>query len=359
MHRAVPALRNRYFTSLTHDKQFVPWEPPNLPGGMALPDPVYFGRALAQMDGRLGAGGLTVYMTQDLEALPSYGMDVVALVIGDEFTRVPGYCDRVRAVFKNHPIRPALTSSVVREPSWLNLWWLVAYLRAWAYHFPGARRYRRERRRGWVAPIFRVPVGTANQIELPIKPLPERATDLFFAGSVLHRPGAVSPTRERYAPKTIAREAMIREAKRIADRRPDLSVDVVLTEQFVASIVADAVDYSTRLMDARIALVPRGTSPDTYRFWQALRCGCITIVDTVPRHPWFYDDAPVVRLGRWEDLEQVVDGLLSDDRRMAELHERSLAWWTERGSEVAVGSYMAHKLDALEAAAPPARGRTG
>jgi hypothetical protein len=341
-------LRNRYLTSLTANKTFVPWAPPAVPPEVDLPDPVYFGEVLAEMDRRLDGPGLTVYMTHQLEELPSYGMDVVVIVFGDEFTRVPSYFGEVLAIFKNYPVRPALTTNVLREPSWLNLWWLVAYLRTWRHHFAGARRYRRHRRRGLrAAPIWRLPVGTANQVDLPVKPLSERGTDLFFAGSILHRPGAVSAMRERLGPKTIAREAMVREAESLAHRHPELSVELVVTREFVDSIVADEVEYSRQLMDSRVALVPRGTAPDTYRFWQALRCGCVTVVDTVPRHHWFYDEAPVVRLSRWEQLEDVVLPILADEARLQELHERSLDWWRTRGSPEAVGGYMAEKLSAL------------
>ena len=333
---------------MTVGKEFVPWEPPAVPEEVDLPDPVYFGEVMAEMDRRLDSGGLTFYMTQDLERLPSYGMDVVVILMGDEFTRVPAYFGEVRAIFKNYPVRPALTTSVFQEPSWMNFWWLVAYARTWAHHFPDAARYRRHRRRGGrSAPIWRIPVGAANQVELPVKPLAERTTDLFFAGSILHRPGAVSNTRERLAPKTIAREAMLREAEAIAARHPELSVEMVITREFVDSIVADRLTYSQQLMDSRVALVPRGTAPDTYRFWQALRCGCITVVDTVPRDRFFYDDAPVVRLSRWEELEDVVVPLLADAARMRELHERSLEWWRTRGSAEAVGSFMAERLNGL------------
>lgn len=343
-------LRNSYLLSLTEGTAFVPWEPPRMPEGMALPDPIYFGPALAEMDRRLQASGLTFYMTQDLERLPSYGMDVVVLLIGDEFTRVPAYFDRVLAIFKNHAVRPALTTSVFSEPSWLNFWWLVAYARTVAHHAPGLRSYRRRRRAGgWAAPIWRVPVGTGNQLDLPLKPLGERTTDLFFAGSILHRPGVASELREKLGPKTIARESMLREAEALAARRADLSVEMVITREFVDSIVGErAASYSEQMMDSKIALVPRGTAPDTYRLWQALRCGTITVVDTMPRDRHFYDDAPVVRLNRWDQLEETVMPILEDESRMRELHERSLNWWRTRGSAEAVGSFMAQKLDELE-----------
>jgi hypothetical protein len=140
---------------------------------------------------------------------------------------------------------------------------------------------------------------------------------------------------------------MLREAEAIGARHPELAVEMVVQREFVDAIGADELTYSLQLMDSKIALVPRGTAPDTYRFWQALRAGCVTVVDSVPRDPRFHDDAPVVRLGRWEELEGVVLPLLADEDRLRDLHERSLEWWRTRGSPEAVGSYMAARLDGL------------
>jgi hypothetical protein len=158
----------------------------------------------------------------------------------------------------------------------------------------------------------------------------------------------VSQMRERLGPKTVARESMLREAEALAAKRPDLNVEMVVTGEFVDSLVADPVEYSRQLMDSRIALVPRGTAQDTYRFWQALRAGCVTVVDTVPRDPVFHDGAPVVRISSWEQLEEVVTPLLGDPARMDDLHRRALDWWREKGSAQAVGAYMAGRLNALD-----------
>lgn len=342
-------LGNRYFHTMGASKEFVPWQPPAVPDEVDLPDSIYFGQVLAEMDSRLDATGLTFYVTQDVERLPSYGNDVVVLLMSDEFTRVPDYFARVRAIFKNQAVRPFLTSSVLREPSWVNFWWLVAWVRMWRHHAPGAISYLFGKARPGTrpAPIWLLPIGVLNQPELPIKPLAERTTDVFFAGSVVHRPGAVSKARERLAPKTLAREAMLREAERLAAKHPELSVELVTTREFVDSIVADPRTYAEGLMDSKIALVPRGTTAETSRFWQALRYGCVAAVDTLPRHRWFYDGAPVVRVGTWDELEDVVVPLLGDPDRLRELHERSLEWWRTRGSPEAVGAYMAEKLNRL------------
>ena len=345
-------LRNRYLNCLTPDREPVAWRPPEVPDGV-LADSLYFGEVLAEMDARLRRGDLTVYLTQDLERLPSYGPGVVAIVIGDEKAAVPRYADRVAAVFKNNAVRPLLTTSVLREPSWINLWWYVSYLRLWRHHAPGAARWLRSRVApgARAAPVWLLPVGTFNQVDLPLKPFDERRTDVFFAGSVSHH-RETPPLKDRIAPKVLSRSAMADSAGRLARARPDLAVEVVDTGAFKESMSAPGLAYSEALMDARIALVPRGVIADTFRFWQALRAGCVVVTDTLPRGSRLYDGAPVVRVGRWEELEVVVPELLADPARLRDLHERSVGWWATRGAPAAVGAHMAARLDALASCAP-------
>ena len=338
-------LRNRYFYFMPPERRVRPWNPPDTDASM-LPDAIYWGAVLAEMDRRVGRDDLVVYMTHELEELPSYGRNVVVLLIGSEKAAVPAYVDRVGAIFKNNAVRPLLTTSFLREPAWINVWWYVSYVRLWYHHGPGAARWLYLRARGRrPAPIWLVPVGTFNQIELPLKPLAERSTDLFFAGSVSHQ-GRPS-IRERISPKVTSRSEMVEHAERLAAERPDLKVEMVDTGSFRDSIGQSGEEYSRALMDARIALVPRGVIADTFRFWQAVRYGCVVVTDTMPRHRRLYDGAPVVKVRRWHDLAEVVAPLLADEARLTELHERSLDWWRTRGEPAVVGAHMAERLDAL------------
>lgn len=339
----MPALRNRYFNCLTTDGRPVAWHPPHAPDGV-LPDSVYFGGVLAAADARVERSGLTFYATQDLDELPSYGRDVVALVTGDEFARVPAYATRVRAVFKNHAVTPSLPDQALRRPLRLAAGTLAWYLRTVLLHAPGRARYRRARRSGVTpAPIWRLPIGVLDQLPLPLTPLRARATDVFFGGSVGHGAGLT----DRISPKVLARRHMLEHAGRLAARHPGLRVVLATTRTFEESMAADAATYSRQLMDARVALVPRGADVETFRFWQALRFGCVPVVDALPRHPWFYDGAPAVRLRSWDALEDVVVPLLSDASRLERLHQDSLAWWSTRAAEDALGQYVAARLNSI------------
>ena len=150
-------------------------------------DTWYFGRALAEMDRHLRLDALTVYLTFDPETLPSYGDDVVAVLIGDEWARIPAYLDRVKAVFRNLCARPNLGCNPFAWPSAATF---SAFLPAARAAVRGAPDRIRHLRTGG-PPQIELPIGTYNVLDLEPQPFAERSSDLFFAGSVVHSPGRV------------------------------------------------------------------------------------------------------------------------------------------------------------------------
>jgi hypothetical protein len=325
-----------------------PWTPPApVP---ELIDTWYFGRALAAMERDLEIDGLTVYLTFDTERLPAYGDDVVALVIGDEWARVPAYLPRVRAVFRNLCSRPNLGCRPLAWPSPETFAALLPAARASIRGAGGrlaALRAQLAAARGGraLAPQVELPIGTYNVLDLPLRRFEERGSDLFFAGSVAHAPGRGAALKARIMPKNLSREAMLRNVERLRHDR-DVSVDLRVTGGFRESVNADPAAYSHALMDCRLALVPRGATTETHRFFQALKYGCVVVTDSVPPS-WFYEEAPIVRLRHWDELEQVVMPLLARPERLDALHRQALRWWELACSEEAVGRLMARTLNAL------------
>lgn len=303
-------------------------------------DTWYFGRALAAMDRELSIDGLTVYLTFDPGTLPSYGDDVVVVLIGDEWARVPRYLPRVRAVFRNLGARPSLGCNPLAWPSSATFSTLLPAARAAARSAPD--RVAHLRHRGGTQ--IELPIGTYNIEDLPTKPFHERGSDLFFAGSVVQAPGRTARLKARVMPKGLSRAAMLRNVERLR-RLPEVRLDVRITEGFQESAASDPGDYSRALMDSRLALVPRGATTETHRFFQALKYGCIVVTDVVAPI-WFYEQAPMVRLRHWDELEDVVLPLLGDRERLEALHRRSLEWWETACSEAAVGRFMARTLNA-------------
>jgi hypothetical protein len=314
------------------------WNPPDPVSDLI--DTWYFGRALAAMDRQLKVRGLTVYLTFDVDELPTYGNDVVAVLIGDEWARTPAYLPRVLAVFRNLSPRPNLGTRPWARPSPETLSSLLPAGRAAMKALPGLlTRIRAE------PPQIEVPVGTYNVVDLPIRPFWERRSDLFFAGSVVHAPSRSAELKARLMPKSLSRAAMLRNVE-LVQSRDGVSADIRLTEGFQQSAAADPVEYSHALMDARLALVPRGAVTETHRFFQALKYGCVIVTETRPPG-WYYEQAPAVRLGHWDELEEVLVPLLAQPERLEALHRQSLAWWDHVCSEEAVGRLMAHALNAL------------
>jgi len=347
-----PLAANRYFNCVTPSREPLAWDPAaEPPAEGSWPNAGYFGRAFAAMERDLRRDGLTFYLTFDVESLPSYGPDVVALVIDNEAARIPAYAPRIRATYLNLGARPQLGCSPLTEPSLLNLVTLGVFARNVAQWLPSGAAYAGARLRATLSgaragAVHEVPVGTFNQLELPIKPLGERPTTIVFAGSVTHQAHGLRALKTKVAPKGLSRSAVIEEAEAIARRHPHVVADVGVTGAFWESVHADDEAYSRRMMDAKVSLVPRGTVPVTARFLESLRYGCIVVADHDPPL-WPYAQAPAIRLRDWRELEGALLPLLADEPRMRALHEQALAWWDSACSEAAVGGYLAATLNAL------------
>jgi hypothetical protein len=153
---------------------------------------------------------------------------------------------------------------------------------------------------------------------------------------------------------------------RIRSARPDLVVRTSTTPSFTLNALyygledgADALKvdaYSAAMMDAKICLVPRGTNPETYRYFEALRYGCIAIAEQQPDFP-FYRGAPIVQIDDWRKLDGVLAALLSDPERMDRLHAQGTAWWRDRCSAEHIGNMMARTIREVRASSGAASGR--
>ncbi|MDZ4698981.1 MAG: glycosyltransferase [Rhodothermales bacterium] len=340
-------MRNSYYVCLGQGKPPVVWDPFDRSRQINLHTD-YFGRAMIALEQELVEGTYQVYLTWDLDELPAYGDRVVAVVLGDEWCRVPAYANRVRQVFKCYGFGPELGYNFFSRPTYQRVLTLFQFVQAWIPYLPGRlRSMSGSGGRPLAERILPIPLGYANQIELPIKPLSERQFDLSFAGSVVHKPYPVwSPKRWFQTPKSNARRAMLGALRRLVTARPEWAIDLKITESYKAIRSADPNEYSTRMMDTRICLAPRGTSIETFRFFEGMRYGCIVLTERQPSR-WFYDGSPAVIVDDWSRLEDVLEGLLGDPARMASLHEASLRWWRDVCSPEALGHYMATRLQGL------------
>ncbi|HZO37433.1 MAG TPA: hypothetical protein VFB41_11240 [Solirubrobacteraceae bacterium] len=280
---------------------------------LVAPSQRYFAAAFAL----LPPAGLTVYLTWDLAELPSYGDDVVAVVVADEASRRPRYAGRVRCVFKCYGDRPRI--------GWppAGPFALAADLRRWIESLPDLRI-----RGGRVEPA---PLGYHNQVELPIVPIEQRATFAYFAGSVEEPHRSWLPSA-----KTSSRRRMLAAARRFTAAPTVLRT----TPSFGASTEADPLAYSTELMNSVVCLCPRGGSVETFRWFEAMRAGCVVVCEPLPRF-WFYSGAPAIELRDWDELPALLERLHGDPAELRRLHEASLAWWASGCGERALARRLA------------------
>lgn len=329
----------------------VVWDPPQ-GNDETGHDVTYMGRALEAAVELLGPSEpLTFILTWDLETLPETGSHVVAIVQGDEDGRIPRWAQEVRATFKCYGTRPPWMPLGSR-PGALEALELAHYARRAALWLPGATRRAWASGRPWRSrpPIYPVPLGYYNQDELPRIPFAERRWSVSFAGSGLEAPdGRV--WRDRVGtPKERARAEMLRALNRLAAARPDLAISTLALAEFPALQPGEDTDarqltdsYSELLAQTRICLVPRGNSPETFRYFEALRAGCVVVCEPLPDH-WFYRRAPTVTVRHWQELGSALGTLLDDPNAGERYHRASLAWWETRCSERALGRYMAERI---------------
>jgi hypothetical protein len=334
-----------YFIDLPEQANPLRWDPRDGP----LPqraDTRYFGAALVAMEEHLVERDLDIYLTWNAHRLPGYGRRVVAILLGDESGQIPRYVNRVGAVFKCYGNRPTLGEL---RPDLLGLTALMQGGYRWLRWLPGAINHADGRRRRSIhgergAPDpFPIPVGTYNQLDLPVRSMGERGVDVFFAGSIAHHGGR----RGISSPKELARTQMLEAVHALVQTRPGVRAEVRTTARFTESAAASATDYSHALMNAKVCLAPRGTSLETFRVLEGLRYGCLVVAESLPQNR-FYDNAPLLRLTRWNRLSSLLSTVLDDPLALQDWHERALAWWRERCSEAAVGQYLARSLNGLE-----------
>jgi hypothetical protein len=345
--------RHTYFTfNFEGTQAWDPYDRDDLP----VPGAAYFGGLFREFERHWDGEPLTFYLTHHTTELPSYGSDVVVVLLNDEWYRTPAYSGNVLAILRNLPLRPWFPWDTLVPPSYESAFALANHLRVLAEGRRSDRNAARVRAaEGWPPQrrdnAIDIPLGYYHQPEKPIKPLEERSTDVFFAGSLLHdmeRKRGWKRTAKQLVgnPKQIYRKRMIEELESLRVRHPELTAKVTVTGDFRDLGGDEVTSYADAMMDARIALVPRGTAAESYRLFEAWRYGCIVICEALPPR-YFLQGAPAVTLRAWSELEPVLSDLLVDPDRQLALHQASLAWWRDVCSEEAVGRHLAARLGAL------------
>lgn len=317
----------------------------------------YVSQVLQAMEKSLKLKGLIFYITwHELNELPLYGENVVVIVLGDEWYRIPKYAHKVGAIFKCIGTRPILGYNPLFQPDYLNLLTLIQFLRILFVRLPGLVNYQFHKLKkflsgkGKISPIYDIPLGYNNSIELPIKDMEERLYDAYFSGSVVHVPYPIwSIKRWLGTPKMLARQLMVRSVNKFKQKHPNYKIELDITAGYHGRTSEDASSYPETMMNTKICLVPRGTSFETTRLFEAIKYGCIVVAEALPSR-WYLDGAPVIQIKHWQDWEVILQKLLENKELMEEIHQESLNWWHTKCSEALVGNYMARELNALRRA---------
>lgn len=346
--------RNRYFVCPIYQDEADAWDPYTRDKVLEHGQLDYLGGILETVEESGKVSGFTFYITWRVDELPTYGSDVVAVIVGDEWGRYPQYASQVGAVFKMMGTDFRFEADPRRAPPTLTLVTALKYTRTQLLRVPNLLRSVWDRRPGAPspAPIYDIPLGYYSQDDLPLKPLADRQHDLYFSGSLAnaaydwHHPQSWSRT-----PKDVSRSQLVAGLREVKAARPDLDVLIDVRESFVPNVTgceddAPARSYSEIMMDTRICPVPRGTRLETGRLYEALRYGCVIISEPLPDR-WFLRGLPSVVLHDWSELPAVVDELVENPERMERLHRDALQWWADTCSEEAVGRYLADRLNDL------------
>jgi hypothetical protein len=298
------------------------------------------------METHLDHSGLTIYLTSDIHKLPSYGRDVVAVLQEDEPARVPHYFDRVLATFTCYGTQQSLRPNPFLHPTYANLLSGAHYVYNLLRRTPGLlrRKVLQYVRSGTLPPIYTIPLGYANQIDLPVTSILDRSSDLFFAGSVSHRNHDQNVLRRiAGSAKYESRKKLVKTLQNLSERYPSLTVNLQTHSSFSESIHTSAESYSRGMMNAKLCPIPRGTSLESFRFFEAIRYGCIPIVEALPSRR-YYDGSPAITITDWAQLHRIVPTLIEDEKSLLRKHHAALDWWATHCSEEATGHFMAQKI---------------
>jgi hypothetical protein len=305
------------------------------------PDCRYWSRVLLALDALLDKD-LRVVMTRNVDGrLPLSGPDVLGLVFSDEFGLEPTWAHQAGLVVK--------TMGAARRPLSVRLRTRqdLAYLPltvSQELRVQGKRarhKVRAVRARGLSRPhLLDVPLGTHLLEDVPVVPFADRTVDVGFAGSLGN--SELEPGRRFPSQKLRARRAVFAALEQLGREAPEVRVS---THQLLSFHWAHdhTATYSEMLAGTRIALCPRGSVWETYRFWEALASGCVVVGERLPRTE-VYAGAPVVVIDDWSRLTAVVRDLLKDEAGLAERADLSRRFWQERAAPPAVAARIAAAL---------------
>lgn len=300
-----------------------------------MPGLRYYAGVLTELDRMLGPRDQRFLLTWNLDAFDVRFRDAVVILIGDEKHQIPSWAREARAVFKTGGTGRNPPRAVLALPPVVA--WRVA-LRDARDLALAARRAARRPRRGQRPPICELPLGTYALVDVPWVAFGDRSADVFFAGSIgARRRGSVRP-------RVASRDAMTTALGEVRTALPQLRVDsaAAASARFGAAALPPET-YSERLMQAKVALCPRGNFDETFRLFEAANSGCVIVSEPLPER-WYYADCPAVQISDWRRLGPTLRQLFASEDELEDIARRTAAWWRDGVAERPVAEFIGARL---------------
>jgi hypothetical protein len=327
--------------------------PVELPNGAVwdqrlIPEWKYPLTVLSHVQREVPGTKLRFYFTKNPYELPEYGNDVVAVLWQEERCKIPTYARHVRGVIRCLQSRPFLG---FHPRLGLNKYEAVLtfqYLRDSAMHLR-SRYHIRHVPKGWPPAIhdsprvLTIPLGYHSQEELPQIPMAERLLDAFFTGEL----GTLLPrTNYQYWTTDSKTQARRQLWKVLLELRKDPEWRIEMADISGGETKGQPPEfhtYSSKMMNSRICLAPRGTMAETFRHYEGWRAGCLVIGNMLPPEP-FLEGAPAIQIDNWKELPAMMKRYARDLDALEHYRKASLDFWRTRLSERVIAQQVVRFL---------------
>lgn len=344
--------RNRYF--FFHNDEWISILDADKDAGCPLGGSYYW-KVLRIIESRNRFSGLTFYVSVSTpKSLPTYGRDVVLLLIGDEDFGCSQYFLEILAIVRSFGSRPYYSDGW--PTNYAKIVSLLFFLNKFRRYLRGLWRTTKFQRSLLIdidRRTLHVPLGYFGKFEPTMSIFASRQIDYAFLGSLDRRKHPwYSPLGLMRPPKIATRNEMLKALSLFSSTRAEPKGIVAVTENFTDS-ANNMERYAQVMANCKISICPRGSNPETFRFYESCKAGCVIICDPIP-DTWFYRAHPGIVIEDWQDLPGLLDSLLASPAEMERLSDATLKYWESNlAEEVAANRIEAFLLDLLDRQAGP------
>ena len=112
----------------------------------------------------------------------------------------------------------------------------------------------------------------------------------------------------------------------------DLKRKTVFLKEWNDPAAAPKEEYVETLLDSIFVACPDGANPETFRFYEALDCGCIPLVVKTPKNAAWLDvvceNLQILPVNNWTDAANLMGHLLKNTHLLEGYRNKVLSSWT-------------------------------